>query len=279
MRPYVLPLVLIILLLPGPARAASELILGIQPYQPTRALIAYHQKLAEHLQHLLNRPVRIVTAKDQQAFGQRLLEGDYDVVLAPGHLVRLAQVDHGWHPLARYVPDTPVLLLARRTDTQLTVASLKGRIVALPEPTRLVRLATESWLASHHLVAGRDFQVLEADSVGIAVHAVITGEADVAAATLADVAQVRRSEVEQVRIVQETASVPLLFFAARPTLPALLRATLQDALLRYRTPQGVRAIAVTSQSLAAMDSYLARTRELFEATPQPTALPAGPGPT
>ncbi len=123
MRLFALWLGLLSLTIHVPTHAAGkELVVGVQPYEPTRTLIAEHEKLAVHLRKSLNRPVRLVTAKDATAFGRRILAGDYELVIGAAHLVRLAQQDQGWHPLARYVPDTPVLLLARKKAENDTAA-------------------------------------------------------------------------------------------------------------------------------------------------------------
>ena len=264
MRLFALWLGLLSLFFQPPAHAlGEELVVGVQPYQSTRSLIADHRKLAAHLGSVLQRPVRIVTAKDVTVFGRRILAGDYDLVIGPGHLVRLAQQDQGWHPLARYIADTPVLLLARKGDVDFTVASLKGRTLATPGRNRLVSLAAEEALASQHVLSKRDYSLLEANSVGSAVHALAIGKADMAVAALASLNEVRGTELEQLRIVQEITTVPLLFFAARPDMPPAMRTRLQRALLAYQTPQGIRTTQLVEHDLAAMDVYLEQTRRLL----------------
>jgi len=269
---------LLSLIIHAPAHATGkELVVGVQPYEPTRSLIAQHEKLAAHLRQSLKRPVRLVTAKDASAFGRRILAGDYELAIGSAHLVRLAQQDRGWHPLARYVPDTPVLLLARKEAADFTPAALKGKTLATPGSIRLVSRAADNWLASQNLVAERDYTVLETPSAGSTVHALVSGQADMAIATLASLGQVRGAEVEKLRIVQEITTVPLLVFAARAdTLPDM-RTQLQRALLAYQTPQGSHPVAVEAHDLALMDVYLDQTRKLLHrsrpATPTRQAAP------
>lgn len=271
MRLVALWLGLLSLIIHAPAHAAGkELVVGVQPYEPTRSLIAQHEKLAAHLRQSLKRPVRLVTAKDASAFGRRILAGDYELAIGSAHLVRLAQQDRGWHPLARYVPDTPVLLLARKKAKNDTAASLRGRTLATPGPSRLASLVAEHWLAGQGLLAKRDFSVLETGSPGATVHALVSGKADMAVATLASMRQIRGAEVAQLRIVQEIATVPLLVFAARPDVQPDMRARLQNALLAYQAPQGNQTAAVKEQDLAAMDPYLDQTRRLLKRGTPPT---------
>lgn len=266
MRLLVLALGLLSLILHEPLLAAGkELVVGVQPYQPTRALITYHEKLATHLRGTLKRPVRIVTARDVETFGNRMLAGDYDLAIAPAHLARLAQLDRGWHPLARYVPDTPTLLIARKEDdTATTVASLRGKVLATHGRLRLVSVIAEHWLADQQLLVERDFRPLETASPASAVHALVSGEADMAVVNLASMSQVIRSEVEQVRIVHEFPSTPLLVFIARNDMTPETRAQMQRALLAYQSPQGNRPVAAGAQDLASMDVYVDETRRLLQ---------------
>lgn len=273
MRLFALWLGLLSLILHAPAHAAGkELVVGVQPYQPTRALVVYHEKLAAYLRSTLKRPVRIVTARDERAFGRRMLAGDYELAIAPAHLARLAQLDRGWHPLARYVPDSSVLLLARKDDADFTVASLQGKVLAAHDRLRLVSLITEHWLAGQQLQAERDYRLLETASPASTVHALVSGQADLAAVSLASMAQVHRSDVEQVRVVHEITPLPLLFFVARADMKPDMRAQLQRALLAYQTPQGGRTVAAGKQDLVPMDAYLEQTRQLL----QRSALQAQP---
>ncbi len=259
---------LLSLMLPSLA-FGKELVVGVQPYQSTRLMIAHHEKLAAHLSESLKRPTRIVTAKDIETYSRRMLAGEYDLVIGPGHLIRLAQLEKNWHPLAHYVPDTPVLLLERQGPRHLDASALKGKKLATPGRIRLASLAAETALASQGLQTPRDYSVLETRTVANAVHALVSGEADLAVAALASLNDVRGSEVQQLQIVQEITMVPLLFFAANPDMPAATRALVQRALYVYETPEGVRTAAIAGPELAAMDSYLEQTRQLLGLDPPP----------
>ncbi len=265
MRLFALWLGLLSLTIHVPTHAAGkELVVGVQPYEPTRMLISEHEKLAVHLRKSLNRPVRLVSAKDATAFGRRILAGDYELVIGAAHLVRLAQQDQGWHPLARYLPDTLVLLLARKEAENDTAAALRGRTLATPGRSRLVSLLAEHWLDGQGLQAERDFSVLDAGSPGGTVHALVSGKADMAVATLASMSQIRGGEVERLRIVREIATIPRLVFATHPGVKPEMRSRLQNALLAYRSPQGRQIVAMTEHDLAAMDPYLDQTRRLLK---------------
>lgn len=249
------------LMLAPSSHAASELVVGVLPYQPVRMLIISHTALATHLQQTLKRPVRLVTARDARVFGQRMLAGDYDLALAPAHLARLAQVDRGWHPLVRYVPDTPVLLLARQDDADARPAALQGRVLALADRDLLFALAGERWLAQQGLHADRDYTVLETGSHAGALHALASGRADMALGALGALQQARGGDVRQTRIVRQVGSIPLPVFIARNDVPPRTRESLRRALLAHQAHATPHAVAAGADDLAAMDGYLPLTRQ------------------
>ncbi|MBT9566783.1 MAG: PhnD/SsuA/transferrin family substrate-binding protein [Thiobacillus sp.] len=245
-----------------PAHAVNkELVVGLQPTQPIRALIARHDRLAADLRRELNRPVRLVSARNSRIFGQRLLKGDYELALVSAHLARLVQVDGVGHPLVRYEPSVPVFLLTRQTDAEgAPVAALKTKVLALPDDTMLATIAGQHWLTQQHLLVGRDYTVLVTGGYASAVHAVVNGQADMALGALGGIGQARPEDIQQLRIVKEITSIPQLVFVARHDVTAKGRAKFQRALLALHSSEGKRLHPVGNDDLAEMDIYLPETR-------------------
>jgi phosphonate transport system substrate-binding protein len=244
----------------APATAAGrEVVLGVMPYQTPRTLIAAYQPLAHHLEAGLGRPVRLVTAPDVKTFGQRILAGDYDLVLAPAHLVRLAQTTRGWQPLACNRPDNTVLIVARRDSPLRAIADLKGRIVATADRGMLFSLAGERYLAAAKLIAGRDYQIIETGGQASSVYAVVSGQADAAILTLAGAAMSPSQDLSQVRVLADAGTIPHLVYAARPGFADARRA--QDLLVHFSAPGFPRIEPASAKRLAALDVYLDATRD------------------
>ncbi|MFO7543650.1 MAG: PhnD/SsuA/transferrin family substrate-binding protein [Thiobacillus sp.] len=264
-------LVLFSLLCVSSAHAARELVIGLLPYQPVRALISNHTPLAAHLQKTLKRPVRLVTAKDTRVFGQRMLAGNYELVLAPAHLARLAQVDRGWQPLARYQPDTSVVLLARNGEDAITPADLRGKVLAVPDRAMLVTVVSEAWLEHQHLLAGRDFTLLVTGGFSSALHALTSGRADMALGVESGMEQARIESLDQLRIVEEVGTIPSLVFAARHDVPPAMRDQILRALLAYRSPTPLCLTAIGELDLIDMDTHLPMTRQRLGTPSLPTA--------
>lgn len=254
-----------------PAHAAStELVVGLQPTQPIRTLIARHDALAAHLRRELKRPVRLVSAKNSRVFGQRLLKGDYELALASAHLARLVQLDGVGYPLVRYEPGLPLFLLTRQTDEEPSVAHLKNKVLAVPDDAMLASIAGQHWLAQQHLLPGRDYSVLITGGYASTVHAVASGQADMALGALGGIGQGRPDDVQQLRIVKEIMSIPQLVFVARHDVPAKTRAGFQRALLSLQSSGHERLRVVGKDELAEMDVYLPETRRRL-ASPDPVS--------
>ncbi len=249
--------------------AANDFVVGVLPYQGARTLIAEHRALAAHLQAALKRPVRIVTAKNTTVFGQRMLAGDYDLALAPAHLARLAQLDRGWTPLARYVPDTQIYLLvpARRAGDPIA----KGITLAVPDQTMLATLIMQDWLAHYKNLKDGDYTLLETGSHSASIQAVLDHRADAAIGVLAAVGQVRKGNVSRMRIVHEIGPLPLLVFAARADMPPAVLAATRRALLAYSAPARMHIALVDKTILPSMDHFLPRTRQLLAESETPHA--------
>lgn len=261
---------LLCLLLPLPAHAlGTELVLGVHPDQPIRTLIAMHEPLATHLRLELGRPVRLVSAKNSLVFGQRLLKGDYELALAPAHQARLAQKDHGWHPLARPRDPVPVYLLARKTDTGSTPGDLKHKVLAVADRNMLLTLAGERWLEQQHQLGEGDYTTLVTGGDASAVDAVVTGRADMALATSTGLERVRDEQRRQLRVIKEILSIPQMVFVARHDITPQDRAALQRALLAYRSPARAQLVAMGTGDLAAMDPYLPQTRSRLQTSGSP----------
>lgn len=261
-RPLVSWLAAGLLLLAAPAWASSALVVGVQPYQGARALIAEHRNLADYLRHALKRPVRMVTARNTTVFAQRLLAGEYDIALAPAHLARLAQREAGWQLVAEHQPDTPVYLFAKASAPH-DKKPQAGDIVAVPDRAMLISLAAQRWFDTRLSLDARDYTLLEAGSHSAALQAVLDGRADYAVGALAALHPLRAGHLERVRIAHEIGNVPLLVYIARRDLAPATLARLRTALLKFPVPAPLRAVAPNEQKLTAMDAYLPVTRLLL----------------
>ena len=262
----------------APASAqASPLRIGVLPTLGVGQLLSNYQPLREYLVLELNRPVEMYTSNDIPGFHRDTLEGRYDVVVSAAHLVRLAQREAGWVPVASYTAENhPVLLVSKKTPLN-SVRQLVGRQVVVNNRSALVAIVAMQWLADQGLNAGRDYELVEMTSFSSAVQALQRDE--VALAIVADLSlkQVPRAVIDEVKVWHTLPAVPTLVWAVSPRLLGQ-GASIRAALLKF-TPalaQGEKFYKatgfggmrdVTDDMLRALDPYADRARALMQARP------------
>lgn len=246
----------------------KELVIGVHPNRPVRAMIAHYDPLVIHLRQELNRPVRIVFARNSRVYGQRLLQGDYELALAPAHMARLMQKDQNGHVLARYENDIPVFLLARKANALATTIDLKNKILAVPDRYLLMTLAGERWLAQHHFLPDIDYTLLVTEGFTGPINAVITRAADMALGVPEDIELTRDDVLRQISVVRQITSIPPLIFVARHDVTQQSRSEFKRALLGYHSTTSEKIVAMAEHDLASMDVFLPKTRLRLQSSVQ-----------
>lgn len=258
----------------APAQVAA-LRVGVMPTLRAGLMLPNYQPLRDFLAGELKRPVEIFTSKDIPSFHRDTLDGRYDMVVSAAHLVRLAQRDAGWLPVATYTAENrPVLLVSRRAPLE-SLRQLVGRQVAVNSRSALVVIVAMQWLAEQGLDVGRDYELVEFANFGSAVQALHRDE--VALAIVADLSlkQVPRAVLNDVQVWRSLPPVPTLIWAVAPGLQRE-SASIRAALLKF-TPelaQGQKFYAATGfggmrdvsdNMLRALDPYADRARTLLQA--------------
>ena len=104
-RIYLLALVIACGLNARSMAQAETIRIGIIPYLTPGVLMSLFQPLRLQLQKDLGQPVELFTAPDVRSFARRTLKPDFDIVITAAHQARLAQLESGYHPLARHRPE------------------------------------------------------------------------------------------------------------------------------------------------------------------------------
>lgn len=237
--------------------------LGIWPYHSAQRLFAYYEGLRTQLERSLKRPVRLESAQGVDEFVQRLARQDFDLVVNAPHLSHLLQTDHGWKPVARFVPDNTVYLLTRKQGGVRSIKDLRGKSIATPDRSMLLSLAAEKSLKIGGLSSDAvDWQ--ETGGLASSVFAVTAGQADAAVATLASLALTPQAEVDQLRILADAGKIPQLFVMAAPTMDAQLLRQATAACLAYRKEGKPQMTRLGVSELSQLEPYALQTRRLFE---------------
>lgn len=261
---------------PSLARAqARPLQIGVVPNVNARIILTNYQPFRDGLQRALNRPVEIATASDFRAFFDRMIGGDYDVSIAPANLARLAELDHGLAPFARYEPGIPGVLAMWKERPVRDLAELRGKTLALSNPQSLVALRGFAWLEARGLVRERDFRTIHARNDESLAQLLSTGEAPLAMMSRGELAAVHADLRVRIEEMTEFARVEgFVLLAARALAGAEGRA-LREAVLalpqsedgrEFMRRAGVQAVrAIAPAEMAALDDTVAATRGFMTA--------------
>ena len=139
--------------LAGRAAAAADapLRIGLAPFLSPVALLAAYRPMREQLERTLARPVEMVTAKDFAALIDATRRGDYDAVLLPAHLARLAVADWRFEPLANVNEPVIVQVLVRADGPIRRVSDLRGGKAGMLDALSLTATVGRQWLQEQGL--------------------------------------------------------------------------------------------------------------------------------
>lgn len=252
----------------APALRAAEapLTLGLAPYLSPAALLAAFRPVREHLEHTLGRPVNAVTAKDFRSLVEATRTLEYDLVLLPAHVARLAIMDWRHEPLAGTVETLQVLVLVRADSPVTGPAGLRGGKAGMLDALSLTSTVGRRWLHEQGLADA--VTVLELPSINSALYALDRGEVAMIVAGGTQLMGLPASTPRTDRVLATIGDIPGPIYVARPGLPAETLARLRAALLGF-VPDPARPLTAansalrppSAEQLAALDAYAALARQ------------------
>lgn len=264
--------------LPRAAQASAPvrpLQLGLLPITSTRVLIKNYQQVQTYLERELGQPVELVTATDFRTFQANSLQGQYDVIVTAPHLGRMAQLDAGYRPLARYRAMQRTVLLTARDRPLKNIEELRGRSISGPDPLTLASIEAQSWLQARGLRAGTDYTFIVTPTPPSAAQALLNRQAVLTISTPQGLKNTPEELREQLEVFVNLPEIPTLMWLAHPRLAALAP-RLTTALLAFTAESaegraffeatgyvGLREVPAAEPN--AIDVYLPRLRELLKA--------------
>ncbi len=267
----------LLLMLNAAVAAASQgdkpLEFGVFPNLSARTVVAIYQPLRSYLEKHLGRPVRIYTAPTFKDFIERSLKKEYDLMLAAPHFARLAETDAGYVPLAVYSRELRAILVVPKDSPYKTVADLKGKAVAVPDPLALMSMFAVQMLRDNGLTPGKNVGLINVRGHDNAVLSVIHGESAAAATSAAPLGQMPEDTQSQVRVLATSDKVPHQAFMASPRLPPTEVEQLRKLLLDFaRSPEGRTFLEVNQfgglrplgrGELKQLDPYATETKKIL----------------
>ena len=251
--------------------------MGVFPYLSTRALLDLYEPVRMYLQVELNRPTKLFTAPNFRAYVDRTQIGEYDVVLTPPHLARLAQREAGYIPLAIFTRELRGVVVVAKTSPYQSLTDLKGKRIATPNKLALVTIIGGQLLRDNGLSNENGTLLRDVGSHSNAVLAVQRNESEAALTENSALQQMPEELRNSVRIIGQTQRLPHVMFLAHPRLGQAGAEQVRDALLRFPLSAEGRAFlkasgfeglrGVEEADLKIVDPIMKELKSQLEATP------------
>ncbi len=225
-------------LLPGLARAGTPegrraAVLGVVPIHSLRSLVERFDPLRAWAQTELERPARVESAADFRAFHRRTLRLEFDLLVTPIHLARLAQLEAGYQPLVQFLPAHDTLLVH---DAALPIRlpdDLRGRQLAVIDQLAITVMAGVQQLEAEGLRAGIDYRLVEHRTHASALHSLLTGLSAAAITTSQGLRQLAPEQRARIRVLRHVNDVPAFVILAHPAIDTERARRLRTSLLGF----------------------------------------------
>lgn len=250
--------------------AGSPLRIGLAPFlSPTALLRAFHE-LRVHLESSLDRPVEMLTARDFRTLVEATMLNEYDVVLLPAHVARLALTDWRYELLAGTVEAVTVQVLVKDGGPIRTPADLKGQRAGMLDSLSLTATVGTKWLQDQALAA--DVKVLTMPSLDSALFALDNGDVAMVVTGTSQLLVLPQNTPRSARVLATIRDIPGPIYVARPGLPAGEPAAIRAAMASFR-PNPTQATTarnsllrpVSPDALNALDPFVAIARKALAA--------------
>lgn len=250
--------------------AGPPLRVGLVPFMSPTVLLNAFRAVREHLERSLDRPVEMLTSKDFRSLVEATARNEYDMVLLPAHVARLAMVDWRYEPVAGTVDTLHVQVLVKGNGPIKAAAELKGQSAGMLDALSLTATVGIKWLQDQGLAG--EVKVLPLPSINSAMFALDRGEVAMVVAGTTQLLLLPASTPRNERVLATIRDIPGPIYVARPGLPADELARLRAAMAAFK-PDPVQPVtapnsvlrAVTAAELAALDPFVAIARNALAA--------------
>jgi phosphonate transport system substrate-binding protein len=243
---------------------------GIIPYLTPNVLMSLFQPLRQHLEKDLGRPVELYTATDVRSFARRTLKPDFDIVITAAHQARLAQLDGGYQPLARFTGPLHAAVIVARNSPLQQLNDLRGRRIAITDRSILVNIVMTKTLADLKL-SDKDFDFVTVNSQNTGIISVAQGESEAAIIAHFTLDQSPEDQRRAVRVIYRSDALPNVMLLGSSKLDAALTERIRTSLLNLpNNPEGAAFLEksryqgiqkIDETFMKTLDPYLKETRK------------------
>jgi phosphonate transport system substrate-binding protein len=224
-----------LLLLSAPASAEQSdtggpLRFGLLPFASPVSLFPRFAPLRDYLTDRVGTSFELESARSFAVHVQRIEAGDYDLVLTAPHFVPIALDSGHYHLIASHRSELSAAFVVAREDQTPGLHHLADRMIATPPPEALITMVGKAYLLQYLDPSDRLPTFIPYPSHNAAIHAVTSGLAGAAIASINAV----RHEINQdvaVRILAESDRFPGVGVLAHRRLPAPLREDIAEVLI------------------------------------------------
>ena len=254
------------------AAPGAPLRIGLAPYLSPAVLLAAFRPMREHLESNLARPIEMVTAKDFAALIEATRRGDYDAVLLPAHLARLAVVDWHCEALANVHEPVTVQVLVHAGGPIRNVPDLRGGKAGMLDALSLTATVGRQWLQEQGLAAS--VKVVALPSINSALISLDRGEVEAVVAAASQLVNLPASTPRTERVLATVREIPGPVYVAHSRLAPAEVLGLRAALVAFRpdasqptTTTNATLQAVTAEQLAPLEPFAAQARRALAQRP------------
>ena len=248
--------------------------LGILPIHNTRILVERFEPLRAYLEKTSSHPILVETASSFLEFHKRTLAYDYDLIVTPAHMARVAEQQAGWRPLIQLEPDHDSMILVRMDHPLITEQDMRNRGLAVVDRLAMTVAAAIEHLHAAGLTPDQDFTITEYRTHASVIYALLSGRAYAAVSTSQGLHQIPKNLRKKLTVFRHITDIPAFVIMARPGLPTLTVSALTQALLDLpRHPEGIELFSRTGYNRlhladeSAMHRADAYTRDLLRLQP------------
>jgi len=211
---------------------ARPLRIGLLPTNAPLSLLRLYDPWRKYLEDKLGRPVELYTAANFRSHYNDVKSGTFDLLVTAPHF-GAAAVEAGYLPLVRYKAELRPLIVVPKNSPIHHPEQLRGKKVLTADRLTAMSVVSEHWLESRYgLVAGQDYQMIDASSHGTALRSVAMGNADAAISSRSALQQAPAEIREQLTFFEADIAVPHQSILAHSRLGeariASIRAALQS---------------------------------------------------
>jgi phosphonate transport system substrate-binding protein len=237
----------------GSGAGANALQFGMVPYMPIQQMVRLYEPLTRGFEQALQRPCRLASATDFDQFLERARKGDFDIVGASPHVLRILQKEEGFEPLARSTAPLEPLVMVPKGSTVTDVAALRGQRVLVADLLAVHVLIALRAVRDAGVNPAKDLNLVVAGNQRNAITRMLKGDASAAVASASTLATLPPEVAQSVTVLlRAPKGLTPMGFLAHPRLKAQAAQLRETILQTAQTPQGRELLKAAQQ-----DSYVA----------------------